>query len=33
MNKRFFDTGGTIKEIRKIMGLNQIKFLPDYNLH
>jgi len=33
INKRFFDTGGTIKDVRNIMGLNQIKILPEYNLH
>jgi predicted TIM-barrel fold metal-dependent hydrolase len=32
INKRFFDTGGTIKDVRNIMGLNQIKILPEYNL-
>ena len=32
INKRFFDTGGTIKDIRNIMGLNQIKLLPEYSL-
>jgi len=32
INKQFFDTGGTIKDVRNIMGLNQIKILPEYNL-
>jgi len=32
INKRFFDTGGNIKDVRNIMGLNQIKILPEYNL-
>lgn len=32
INKRFFDTGGTIKDVRNILGLNQIKILPEYNL-
>ncbi len=27
-----FDTGGTIKDVRNIMGLNQIKLLPEYSL-
>ncbi len=32
VNKQFFDTGGTIKDTRNILGLNQIKILPEYNL-
>lgn len=32
INKRFFDSGGTIKDTRNILGLNQIKLLPEYNL-
>jgi len=32
INKQFFDRGGTIKDVRNIMGLNQIKILPEYNL-
>lgn len=32
LNKQFFDTGGTIEDIRNIMGLNQIKILPEYSL-
>jgi len=32
INKQFFDTGGTINDVRNILGLNQIKILPEYNL-
>ncbi|MBY8988215.1 MAG: hypothetical protein KGD61_07150 [Candidatus Lokiarchaeota archaeon] len=32
INKRFFDTGGTLNDVRNIMGLNQIKILPEYNI-
>jgi predicted TIM-barrel fold metal-dependent hydrolase len=32
INKQFFDTGGTLNDVRNIMGLNQIKILPEYNL-
>jgi len=32
INKQFFDTGGTIQDTRNILGLNQIKILPEYNL-
>jgi len=32
INKRFFDTGGTISDVRNIMGLNQLKLLPEYSL-
>lgn len=32
INKQFFDTGGTIQDTRNILGLNQIKLLPEYNL-
>ena len=32
INKRFFDTGGTITDVRNILGLNQIRVLPEYNL-
>jgi len=32
INKRFFDTGGTVQDVRNILGLNQIKILPEYNL-
>jgi len=31
INKRFFDTGGTIWDTRNILGLNQIRLLPEYN--
>jgi hypothetical protein len=31
INKQFFDTGGTITDIRNILGLNQLKILPEYN--
>jgi len=32
INKQFFDTGGTIEDTKNILGLNQIKILPEYNL-
>jgi len=32
INKQFFDTGGTLNDVRNIMGLNQINILPEYNL-
>ena len=32
INKQFFDTGGNIQDIRNILGLNQLKLLPEYNL-
>ncbi|MHA1150605.1 MAG: amidohydrolase family protein [Promethearchaeota archaeon] len=32
INKRFFDTGGTIADTRNILGLNQLKLLPEYSL-
>jgi predicted TIM-barrel fold metal-dependent hydrolase len=32
INKRFFDTGGTLRDIKSILGLNQIRLLPEYNL-
>ncbi|MFX0059245.1 MAG: hypothetical protein ACFE8J_13185, partial [Candidatus Heimdallarchaeota archaeon] len=32
INKQFFDTGGTLQDIRNIMGLNQLRILPEYNL-
>ena len=32
INKRFFDSGGTISDTRNILGLNQLKILPEYNL-
>ena len=32
INKRFFDTGGTLNDVRNIMGLNQLKLLPEYSL-
>ena len=32
VNKRFFDGGGTIEDTRNILGLNQIRLLPEYNL-
>ena len=32
INKRFFDTGGTIRDVKNILGLNQIRVLPEYNL-
>ncbi len=33
INKRFFDSGGTIADTRNILGLNQLKILPEYNLY
>jgi predicted TIM-barrel fold metal-dependent hydrolase len=30
MNKEFFDSGGTLEDMEKIMGLNQLKLLPEY---
>ncbi|MHA2392084.1 MAG: amidohydrolase family protein [Promethearchaeota archaeon] len=32
INKQFFDTGGTIEDTRNILGLNQLKVLPEYSL-
>ncbi len=32
INKQFFDTGGTITDIKNILGLNQIRILPEYTL-
>jgi predicted TIM-barrel fold metal-dependent hydrolase len=32
INKRFFDSGGTLKDTRNILGMNQLKLLPEYNL-
>jgi len=32
INKQFFDSGGNLNDVRNIMGLNQIKILPEYNL-
>ncbi|MHA1283201.1 MAG: amidohydrolase family protein [Promethearchaeota archaeon] len=32
INKRFFDSGGTIEDTKNILGLNQLKLLPEYNL-
>ncbi len=32
INKRFFDSGGTLNDVRNIIGLNQIKVLPEYNM-
>ncbi|MFX1259933.1 MAG: amidohydrolase family protein [Promethearchaeota archaeon] len=32
INKCFFDTGGTIDDTKNILGLNQIRILPEYNL-
>ncbi len=30
MNKEFFDSGGTLQDMENIMGLNQLKLLPEY---
>ncbi len=32
INKLFFDTGGSIEDARNILGLNQLRILPEYNL-
>jgi len=32
INKQFFDTGGTIRDTKNILGLNQLRILPEYNL-
>ena len=32
INKQFFDTGGTLRDIRNILGLNQLRLLPEYNI-
>ena len=32
INKQFFDSGGSINDVRNIMGLNQIRLLPEYSL-
>jgi len=32
INKQFFDTGGTIADVKNILGLNQLKILPEYTL-
>ncbi|MBN2154543.1 MAG: amidohydrolase family protein [Candidatus Lokiarchaeota archaeon] len=31
MNKEFFDSGGTLEDMQNIMGLNQLKLLPEYS--
>jgi predicted TIM-barrel fold metal-dependent hydrolase len=32
INKQFFDTGGKIQDVRNILGLNQLRILPEYNI-
>ncbi len=32
INKLFFDSGGNIQDVKNILGLNQLKLLPEYNL-
>ena len=32
INKQFFDTSGTIADVRNILGLNQLRILPEYSL-
>ncbi|MFX1375145.1 MAG: amidohydrolase family protein [Promethearchaeota archaeon] len=32
INKQFFDTGGTVLDVKNILGLNQLKVLPEYSL-
>ncbi|MHA1371271.1 MAG: amidohydrolase family protein, partial [Promethearchaeota archaeon] len=31
-SKEFFDAGGTIQDLKNIMGLNLLRMLPDYNI-
>ncbi|MFX0008409.1 MAG: amidohydrolase family protein [Candidatus Hermodarchaeota archaeon] len=31
INKQFFDTGGKLTDVRNILGLNQLRILPEYN--
>ena len=31
INKQFFDTGGTLADVRNVLGLNQLRLLPEYN--
>jgi len=31
-NKEFFESGGTIEDTEKILGLNQLKLLPEYGM-
>ncbi|MFX1286882.1 MAG: amidohydrolase family protein [Promethearchaeota archaeon] len=32
INKQFFDSGGNLRDVRNILGLNQIRLLPEYNI-
>ncbi|MFW9879300.1 MAG: amidohydrolase family protein [Candidatus Thorarchaeota archaeon] len=32
INKQFFDTGGTIQDVKNILGLNQLRLLPEYSI-
>jgi predicted TIM-barrel fold metal-dependent hydrolase len=32
INKQFFDTGGTVRDVKNILGLNQMRLLPEYCL-
>ena len=32
INKRFFDSGGSIQDTRNILGLNQLRILPEYSM-
>ena len=32
INKQFFNTGGSITDIKNILGLNQLRILPEYSL-
>ncbi|MGV9171638.1 MAG: amidohydrolase family protein [Promethearchaeia archaeon] len=32
INKRFFDSGGTLTDTKNILGLNQLRLLPQYNV-
>ncbi|MFX0101079.1 MAG: amidohydrolase family protein, partial [Candidatus Hodarchaeota archaeon] len=32
ISKRFFDAGATIEDLKNIIGMNQLRILPDYNV-
>jgi predicted TIM-barrel fold metal-dependent hydrolase len=32
INKQFFDTGGTIQDVKNILSLNQLRVLPEYSI-
>lgn len=31
INRQFFDNGGSIQDVRNILGLNQLRLIPEYN--